>query len=126
VSVTYPLFVFEKDDKSMRLIEEESRILYYLEAIDIEGGEYVFWDANGAGVSVAVTPTTILKTGKLKSVTVSQPTFPLGDALKLYAQSIGFPEIITEGQPIEVWNRIQEGLGNRPRRRSFLSKLLSG
>ena len=125
MSVTYPLFVFEKDDKSMRLIEEESRILYSLEAIDIEGEEYVFWDANGAGVSVAVTPAKAFRTGKLKSVTASPPTFPLGDALKLYAQSIGLPETITEGQPIEVWNRIQEELGNRPKRRGFLSKLLS-
>jgi hypothetical protein len=109
----------------MRQIEEESRILYYLEAIDIEGEEYVFWDANGAGVSVAVTPTTTFRTGKLKSVTASPPTFPLGDALKLYGQSIGLPETMTEGQPIEVWNRIQEELGNRPKRRGFLSKLLS-
>ena len=68
MSVTYPLFVFEKDDKSIRLIENESQI-HCLEAIDIENEEYVFWDANGAGVSVAVTPTTAFKTGKLESVT---------------------------------------------------------
>jgi hypothetical protein len=35
VAVTYPLFVFEKDDKSMRLIEDQGRILFHLEAIDI-------------------------------------------------------------------------------------------
>lgn len=33
-------------------IEESSRILYHLEAIDIENEEYLFWDANGAGVSL--------------------------------------------------------------------------
>ncbi len=52
--VTYPLFAFEKDDKSMRLIENESRLLSNFEAIDIENNEYVFWDANGGGLSVAV------------------------------------------------------------------------
>jgi hypothetical protein len=65
VSVTYPLFVFEKDDKSIRLIENESRILYHLEAIDIENEEYVFWDSSGSGVLVTVTPTRIFKQGSL-------------------------------------------------------------
>ena len=63
MSVTYPLFVFEKDDKSIRLIENESRILYHLEAIDIENEEYVFWDSSGSGVLVTVTPTRIFKQG---------------------------------------------------------------
>jgi hypothetical protein len=37
--VTYPLFVFEKDDSFMRLIPTESEILSQLEAIDIANGE---------------------------------------------------------------------------------------
>jgi hypothetical protein len=40
--VTYPLFVVEKDDKSMRMIEREDGILSQLEAIDIENGVYQY------------------------------------------------------------------------------------
>ena len=75
MSVTYPLFAFEKDDKSMRLIENESRILSHLEAIDIENDEYVFWDASGEGVSVAVSVGAFKS--KLESVTSRPSGFPI-------------------------------------------------
>jgi hypothetical protein len=55
MNVEFPLFAFEKDDRSMLLIEKSDRLLYHLEAIDIENDEYVFWDAKGAGVCVSVT-----------------------------------------------------------------------
>ncbi len=51
MSFTYPVFVFEKDDSSMRLISAENEILSQLEAVDIENGEYVVWDGRGHGVS---------------------------------------------------------------------------
>lgn len=126
MSVTYPLFVFEKDDSSMRLVENESRILYHMEAIDIENDEYVFWDANGAGVSVAVTPTTIFKTRKLERVISSPPVFPLHDAFKLYAESLGIPDALAEGGPLDVWRRIQTELAGRPRKRGLIGRLFSG
>ena len=110
----------------MRLIESYSRIPYHLEAIDIENEEYVFWDANGAGVSVAVTPTTAFKTGKLESVKLCSPVFPIQDALKEYAKSLGLPEVVAEGPPMEAWGRIQKELAGRPKKRSFLSRLFSG
>jgi len=121
VSAIYPVFVFEKDDKSMRLAENENRILYHTEAIDIENDEYVFWDANGAGVSVAVTPT-----GKLESVTSILPAFPLQDAFKSYAASLGLAEVVADGEPMEVWRRIQAELAQRPRNQGFLRRLFSG
>jgi hypothetical protein len=52
MAVTYPLFVFKTYDQAMLRIDDPTR-LCVLEGIDIENGEYVFWDANGNGVSVA-------------------------------------------------------------------------
>jgi hypothetical protein len=50
----YPLFAFMKDDQSMALIEDSSRILRKCDEVFLADGEYVFWDANGDGVSVSV------------------------------------------------------------------------
>ncbi|HKW63881.1 MAG TPA: hypothetical protein VJN89_15120 [Candidatus Acidoferrum sp.] len=125
MSVTYPLFVFEKDDKSIRLIDKETQILHHCEAIDIENDEYVFWDVNGAGVSVAVTSTTTFKTGKLKSVSSSAPAFPLRDAFKSYAESLGLSQAIADGEPIDAWRRIRAELERRPRKKGILSRLFS-
>jgi hypothetical protein len=126
VSVTYPLFVFEKDDKSIRLIENESRILYHLEAIDIENEEYVFWDSSGSGVLVTVTPIRIFKQGKLDKVASCQADFPVQDAFKAYATSLGLPEAVAEGAPTEAWGRIQQELAGRPKKRGFVSRLFAG
>ena len=123
MSVTYPLLVFEKDDKSMCLIENESRILSHLEAIDIEGDEYIFWDANGGGVSVAVSVGAFKS--KLESVTSCPSVFPIQDAFKAYAVSLGLSEAITEGTPMDAWLRIQTELAQRPKKRSYLSRLFS-
>jgi hypothetical protein len=46
MTVVYPLFAL-LDDRSMLIIEHCDRILYHLEAIDIENDEYFFWDAAG-------------------------------------------------------------------------------
>jgi hypothetical protein len=51
MNILYPLFAFEKDDSSIRLIEDERDILGKLEAIDIANDEYVVWGAEGAGVA---------------------------------------------------------------------------
>jgi len=123
VSVTYPLFAFEKDDKSMRLIENESRILSHLEAIDIENDEYVFWDASGEGVSVAASVGAFKS--KLESVTSRPSGFPIQDVLKAYTTSLGLSEAVAEGTPTNAWMRIQTELGKRPKKRSYLSRVFS-
>jgi hypothetical protein len=123
VSIKYPLFAFEKDDQSMRLIEEEGRILSWHEAIDIENDEYVFWDANGGGVFIAVSVGAFKS--KLKSVTSCPAAFPIQDAFILYAKTLGFPQAVAEGTPMDVWNRIQAELQGRPKKRSLLSKIFS-
>jgi hypothetical protein len=53
-SVSFPLFVFEKDDCSMFLVDTPDKALYHMEPIDIENDEYVFWDANGKAVRISV------------------------------------------------------------------------
>jgi len=123
VSVNYPIFVFEKDDKSMCLIEDESKIFHHLEAIDIGNNEYVFWDANGNGVSIAVSVSTFKS--RLQSVSSCPAAFPIRDAFVSYAKILGLPETVAEGTPTEAWRRIQAELAGRPKKRGFLSKLFS-
>jgi hypothetical protein len=107
----------------MSLIESESRILSHLEAIDIGGDEYIFWDANGNGVAVAVSVGAFKS--KLDSVSSCPSVFPIQDGFKAYAVSLGLSEAIAEGAPMDVWRRIQTELGQRPKKRSYLSKLFS-
>jgi hypothetical protein len=121
MTVTYPLFVFEKDDRSMRQIEEPTRLHYHLEAIDIVNDEYVFWDANGNGVSVAASVTTFK--GKIGDLTSCVSHFPLRDAFNLYAKTLGLPDFDVDGPPNEVCRRIQREIEARPKKRGFLSRL---
>jgi hypothetical protein len=124
VEVTYPLFAFEKDDHSMHLIEDSHRILYHFEAIDIENDEYVFWDANGGGVSISVSVGAFKS--KLVSVTSCPPAFPLHDAFVSYTKTLGLPESAAEGTPMDVLRMIHAELESRPKKRNFLSKLFAG
>ena len=50
---TFPLFV-QLDDGAVIQIQNRDKVLYDLEAIDIENDEYLFWDANGNGVKVLI------------------------------------------------------------------------
>jgi hypothetical protein len=118
VSVEYPIFVFEKDDHSMCLIEDESRIFYHLEAVDIENGEYVFWDAKGGGVSIEVSK------GKMTGLGAGPAEFSLGDALVMFAKSEGISPAGAIASPIEEWNRIQDQLEKRLKK-GILSRIFS-
>jgi hypothetical protein len=119
MSVTYPLFVLEKDDQSMRAIESQDRILSWHEAIDIENDEYVFWDATGSGVQIKIAGNNVV------SVISCSAAFPLGKALATYAQSLHLSNNVIEGQPVEIWKRIQTELERRPKERSWLSRIFS-
>jgi len=111
--VTFPLIVFEKDDRSMRLIEAPDRLLYHLEAVDIEDGEYVFWDASGAGLSVSV------ENGSVSEIALGKPQMSISDAFKEYSQSYGF-EVSLVGAPLDVWARIQ---GRLPKKKKLWERL---
>ena len=106
MNVEYPIFAFEKDDHSLRLIENEERILYHLEAIDIENDEYVFWDAKGNGVRVIVSVGAF--TSEQESVSACTARLSLEEAFRLFAESLKLPLPVGDGPPIEVWHRLQE------------------
>jgi hypothetical protein len=120
MTVKYPLFVFEKDDQSMLQIENASNI-DVLEAVDILNDEYVFWDADGNGVSIAASVTRFTMT--IGDATPCVALFPLRDALVLYAKKLGLPNFSVDGPPGEVWGRIQKELAARPKKPSFLARL---
>jgi hypothetical protein len=75
--------VFEKDDRSMLLIEKRDRLLYHLETIDIENDEYLFWDSTGAGTRVSVARDAI------DQITRCDQSMSLSDAFEAYVQSLG-------------------------------------
>jgi hypothetical protein len=106
MNVEFPLFVFEKDDRSMLLIERPDRLLNHLETIDIENDEYLFWDSTGAGVRVSVARDAI------GQITRCDQSMSLSDAFEAYVQSLGLG-VSVDGRPIEVWRRIQSRIPKR-------------
>jgi hypothetical protein len=109
----FPLFVFEKDDCSMYLIEAPERVLYYLEAIDIENGEYLFWDSTGAGISVSVTG------GVVDPIVPCDQAMTLPQAFEDYARAYKLQ--MSPGQfPLDTWRGLQSQL---PPKRTLWSRL---
>ncbi len=108
MSFTYPVSVFEKDDSSMRLISAENEILSQLQAVDIDNGEYVVWDARGHGVSIGVSVGAWKS--KLKAVSSHTQVFPVHDAFVVYAETLGRQEPLADGEPVEVWRQIPREL----------------
>jgi hypothetical protein len=62
----FPLYV-RLDDGELIRIESIDKVLYHLEAIDIENNEYLFWDAAGNGVKILLAE----RVGWFKSPNVS-------------------------------------------------------
>jgi hypothetical protein len=113
MDVQFPLFVFERDDRSMYLIETPDRVFYHLEAIDIENDEYLFWDSTGAGVRVSVAH------GAVKEIALYDQTIPLREAFETYAQSCGLQ--VTSGEsPMDTWRSFQSQL---PPKRTLWARL---
>jgi hypothetical protein len=115
MNVEFPLFVFEKDECSMYLIEKPERLFYHLEAVDIEDDEYVFWDATGAGACVSVAHNVI------DQITRCDRTMSLEDAFKAYSESLKL-RVPVQGTPIEIGGRIQSQI---PKRVPFWTRLFS-
>jgi hypothetical protein len=118
MALRFPLFVFEKDDRSMRLIENEGHLFHHLEEIDIQNGEYLFWDVDGVGVC--------LETNKRKIVAIKncENGKALTEAFAVYSQSLG-PAVDLTGSPLEAWKRILDGAKKRPKRKGLLERLIS-
>ena len=98
----------------MFLIEKPERILYHLEAIDLENDEYLFWDSTGAGVRVSIVSGAVKIARCDQSMSVSQ-------AFEAYSHSIGL-SVGLQGSPIEIWARIQSQL---PSRKPFWARLFT-
>jgi hypothetical protein len=120
MAVTYPLLVAEKDGRFMQFIENPSQICT-LEAVEILNGEYIFWDANGNGVSIAVSVTSFIPGAGDATPRVALPS--LGDAFCSNVRTLGLPDFDVDGLGGEVWHRIRKETGARPEKQSFLSRL---
>lgn len=100
---------------------KDARAIDVLEPVDILNGEYVFWDADGNGVSIAASVARF--TMKIGDATSCVALFPLRDAFALYAKKLALPNLNVDGTPSEVWGRIQKELAARPKKPSFLARL---
>jgi hypothetical protein len=114
-SVPFPLYAFGQDDNSIRLIESPERILYHMEAIDIENEEYLFWDAVGKAVRISV------KRQKVDRIEHCQENMTLHDAFVRNAGSLGI-SVDLSGNPGQAWSRLQEAERQLQPKRSFFSR----
>lgn len=115
-SVPFPLFVFEKDDCSMFLVEEPDKVLYHMEPIDIENGEYLLWDSNGKGVQISVA-------GKhVTAIDSADVEISLSEAFKRHSDAFDL-RVDTTGPAGEVWRRLKETEAQLPLKRGLLSRL---
>ena len=100
----------------MYLIESPERFLYHLEAIDIENGEYLFWDSTGAGVCVSVTR------GVIEQVAYGDQPMTLPQAFEAYAQALKL-QMYRGQSPLDIWRSLQSRL---PPRKTLWSRLFGG
>jgi len=115
-SVSFPLFVFENDDCSMFLVEGPDKVLYHMEPIDIENGEYQCWDANGK-------PVRILLTGnRVTGIDPGTAEMSLSDAFNRHSEAFGLA-VDTTGPVDEAWRRLKEAEAQLPRRSGLLSRV---
>lgn len=116
----FPLYVC-LDDGAVLLIENEDRILYHLEAIDIENDEYMFWDATGRAFRV------LIRKGRLGGFEkTNRNKLTLQQAFEQYAQQLrecGAAVDTMSGTPEEIWAKIEKAKDTLPRRRSFFSRI---
>jgi hypothetical protein len=118
MAVIDPLCVFEKDDQSMRLVEEPSR-LHELEPIDVANDEYVFWDSNGDAASVAASVTSW--NGKIGDLTSGVASLSLREAFRADVETLDLADFAVDGRPGAVWRRMQYELASRAKKRRWFS-----
>lgn len=106
MGVQFPLFVFERDNNSMCLVENPQSILHRLEAIDIENDEYLFWDSTGAGVNISV------ERGGVNQVILGEQPMSLENAFQKYAESHRL-RVIAGKFAMETWRNLQSQLPPR-------------
>ncbi len=112
--VLFPLYVFA-DDQHMFLVENAERILYHMEPIDIENGEFLLWDANEIGVRISVSG------NKVTGVSHTDNELNLADAFRRYSDTYGL-NVDTTGPAEEVWRRLKDAEARLPRRPSLFAR----
>jgi hypothetical protein len=95
VDVPFPLFVFQKDDYSMFLIDTPDKLLHHMEPIDIKNGEYLFWDANGRAVHISIAGQ------RITGICYCEAEISLGEALMRHSEVYGLG-VDTVGPPHQV------------------------
>jgi hypothetical protein len=113
----FPLYVCLDDGEVLR-IESVERILYHLEAIDIENDEYMFWDANGHGLRI------LIEKERVIGFANAEHKITLQQAFDDYVQQLGV-RVDTTGTPEEIWGKVKKAKDDLPRRPSFLSRLFN-
>jgi hypothetical protein len=108
-SASFPLYVFEKDDWSMFLVESPDRVCYHIEPFDFENDEYLFWDAHGRGVRLTLQGGKLTKMGTLTSIEEADNEISLHEAFARYSQALGVT-VDTTGTLAEVWARLQSNV----------------
>ena len=114
-SVSFPLFVFEKDDCSMFLVETPEKVLYHMEPIDIENDEYVCWDANGKPVRILVSGQ------RVTGINYGAAKMSLAEAFSRHSAAFGL-NVDTTGPAKDVWHRLNEAQRRFPGKAALLSR----
>ena len=114
---SFPLYV-RLDDGEVLQIESIERILYHLEAVDIENDEYMFWDANGHGLKI------LIEKGRVIDFANAENKITLQQAFDEYVRQLGVG-VDTTGTPEEVWDKVKKAKGELPPRPGFLSRLFN-
>ena len=99
--MSFPLFVFEKDDCSMFLVETPDKVLYHMEPIDIENNEYVCWDSNGNAVRISI------QGQGVTGINHGAAEMPLAEAFKRHSDAFGL-DVDTTGSVDRVWHRLKQ------------------
>jgi hypothetical protein len=114
-TVTFPLYVLA-DDQHMFMVESAHRVLYHMELIDIQNGEYSLWDADGRAVHIST------DRNKVVGISHCDCAMSLAEAFKCYSETYGL-NVDTTGPADVVWHRLQEAEARLPRRPSLLTRL---
>ena len=116
--VSFPLYV-RLDDGEVMQIESFEKILYHLEAVDIQNDEYMFWDAGGRGLKI------LIKKDKVIGIEKTDNKITLQEAFEEYAQQLAQlgMTVDTSGTPEEIWAKVHKAKENLPQPFGFFSRL---
>ena len=109
-NAAFPVYA-RLDEGTVIRLESSERILYHLEAIDIENDEYMFWDANSCGLKVLITKNRVGGFEKAANKITPQQAFE-GYADQFAQLGV---RVDTTGTPEEIYARLQKARESVPR-----------